>query len=75
MPHVDNPDVPGAPASPGQPNAHRQDTPDDPMREMKIVFAGDQLTRVQFAGAKDLLSGPHTPSDRFEHCSPLKPVM
>lgn len=72
MPHVDNPEVPGATAAPGQPNAHRQDTSDDPMREMKIVIAGDQFTRVQlFAG----LSGSHTPSDCFEHCSPFKPAM
>ena len=75
VPHTDNPEVPGAAAAPGQPNAHRQDTPDDPMREINIVFAGDQLRRVRFAEAKDLLSGSHTPSDRFEHCSPFKPVM
>ena len=71
IPHTDSPQVPEGPAAPGQINAHREDTNDDPVREMKIPFAGDQLTRVRFAGAKDLLSGSHTASDFSEHCSPL----
>lgn len=70
MPHVHHPTIPEGPAARGQTLAHREDTANDPMKEMKITFAGDR-----FAGAKDLLAGSHTPSDRFEHCAPFRPVM
>ena len=73
---LQNPNLPDPPiCNPGQPGAHALPTSNDPMYSIKIPFAGDQLTRVRFAGAKDLLAGAHTPPDRFEHFYPFKPVM
>lgn len=43
MPQTDNPPLPDNHAAPGQTDAHQPDTADDPMREMKIAFGGDQL--------------------------------
>ena len=71
-----NPPLPGNMVSlPDQTGAHKQATENDPLLHIKIPFADYQLTRVRFAGAKDLLSVAHTSTDRFEHCSPFKPVM
>ena len=72
---LQNPNLPDPlVCDPGQPGAHVLSTSNDPMYSMKIPF-WDQLTRVRFAGAKDILAGAHTPADRFKYFSPFKPVM
>ena len=39
--------------------------------EISITVGGDQLTRVNLDSAKSLRGGAHTPTERFEHLSPV----
>ena len=55
----------GASATPDQAAAHfNKDDANDHMK-------GISVTRVRFAGAKDLRAGAHTAKQRFDHCSPF----
>jgi hypothetical protein len=64
------------PLLPDQPASHIPPvaSSSDPMQNVKIPCYGDQLSRVRFAGAKDLRSGCHTPKDRFDHKYPFRIV-
>lgn len=53
--------IQGLSAPPDQPGAHFNKVDDnDHMKGISVPFGGDQVTRVRFAGAKDLRAGAHT---------------
>ena len=63
----------GCRSRPDQPASHVPPTTseEDPLSGVKIPCFGDQLTRVRFAGAKDLRAGCHSAKDRFDHLYPF----
>ena len=58
----------GCHSRPDQPASHIPPTASerDPLSGVKIPCFGDQLTRVRFAGAKDLRAGCHSAKDRLD---------
>ena len=67
------PELQGTTSRPDQPASHIRPvaSTSDPLQNVKIPCYGDQLSRVRFAGAKDLRSGCHTARDRFDHIYPF----
>ena len=63
----------GHSSRPDQPASHVPPTAseNDPLKGIKIPCYGDQLTRVRFAGAKDLRAGCHTAKQRLDHIYPF----
>ena len=68
--------VEGQSSLPDQPQAHQtQDDPNDPLKDIHVPFEGDQLTRVRFAGARDLVAGNQTATQRFDHTTPYRSAL
>lgn len=65
-----------ASSRPDQPGSHFPPvcTDSDPLSGVTIPCYGDQLTRVRFAGVKDLRAGCHTPRERLDHIYPFRIV-
>ena len=64
------------PTRPDQPRSHIPPAAldSDPIHGVKIPCFGDELTRVRFAGARDLRSGCHTAKQRLDHLYPYRIV-
>ena len=64
------------PTRPDQPRSHipPELSDFDPLQGVKIPCFGDELTRVRFAGARDLRSGCHTAKQRLDHLYPYRIV-
>ncbi|CAB3995477.1 Hypothetical predicted protein, partial [Paramuricea clavata] len=67
-----NPTV-GTTSRPDQPGSHLPPaaSESDPLRGVKIPCYGDQLTRVRFAGGRDLRAGCHSAKQRLDHLYPF----
>ena len=61
-------------SKPDQPSSHVPPVADDsdPLASVKVPCFGDQLTRVRFAGARDLRAGNKSARDRLDHIYPLR---
>ena len=75
QPPVSHP-VEVVPTRPDQPRSHIPPvfSEHDPLQGVKIPCFGDELTRVRFAGARDLRSGCHTAKQRLDHLYPYRIV-
>ena len=58
---------------PDQPTSHFPPVASDcePLRSVKVLCFSDQLTRVRFAGARDLRAGCHSAKQRLDHLYPI----
>ncbi|XP_028417518.1 uncharacterized protein LOC114541922 [Dendronephthya gigantea] len=63
----------GTTSRPDQPASHVPPaaSESDPLHGVKVPCFGDQLTRVRFAGAKDLRAGCHSAKQRLDHLYPF----
>ena len=63
----------GTTSRPDQPASHFPPVASDcdPLHGVKVPCFGDQLTRVRFAGARDLRAGCHSAKQRLDHLYPI----